>query len=48
VGAVLAEETYEWEEGCRSLGLEVLGRCRLSPVTTDLTEVSADFLTISA
>ncbi len=30
VGAVLAEQTDEWAEGRRYLGLDVLARCRLS------------------
>ena len=34
VGAVLAEQTDEWAEGLRYLGLEVLGRCRLNLTTT--------------
>ncbi|AHD24046.1 transposase Mu (plasmid) [Rhodococcus pyridinivorans SB3094] len=36
IGAVLAEQTDEWAEGRRYLGLEVLGRCRLT-LTTDTT-----------
>lgn len=32
VGAVLAEQSAEWTEGRRYLGLEVLARCRLSLV----------------
>ena len=31
VGAVLAEQTDEWAEGRRYLGLDVLARCRLHP-----------------
>jgi len=38
VGAVLAEQTDEWTEGRRYLGLDVLAKCRLTPVTTDSTE----------
>jgi putative transposase len=34
VGAVLAEQTDEWAEGRRYLGLDILTRCRLTTVTT--------------
>ena len=34
VGAVLAEQTDEWAEGRRYLGLDVLTRCRLTKITT--------------
>ena len=43
VGAVLAEQTDEWAEGRRYLGLDVLARCRLTLVPdTEPEEVTAD------
>ena len=42
VGAVLAEQTEEWAEGRRYLGLEVLARCRLTAVENTGDEVSTD------
>ena len=42
VGAVLAEQTDEWAEGRRYLGLEVLTRCRLIAVEDTGSEVSPD------
>jgi putative transposase len=42
VGAVLAEQTDEWAEGRRYLGLDLLARCRLNPITTTGTEVATD------
>ena len=42
VGAVLAEQTDEWAEGRRYLGLEVLARCRLTLGDDTGSEVSPD------
>jgi putative transposase len=42
VGAVLAEQTDEWAEGRRYLGLDVLARCRLTLVDDTGSEVSPD------
>jgi len=43
VGAILAEQTDEWAEGRRYLGLDVLARCRLTLVPdTEPEEVTAD------
>lgn len=42
VGAVLAEQTDEWAEGRRYLGLEVLHRCRLTTVDDTGNEVNTD------
>ena len=43
VGAVLAEQTDEWAEGRRYLGLDLLARCRAAtdpvPATNDSEEV---------
>ena len=44
VGAVLAEQTDEWAEGRRYLGLDVLTRCRLTIVTDTDTEIGGDSL----
>jgi putative transposase len=44
VGAVLAEQTDEWAEGRRYLGLEVLARCRLNIVPSTEPEIGADAL----
>jgi transposase-like protein len=42
VGAVLAEQTDEWAEGRRYLGLDLLARCRLTTVTDPGREVNTD------
>ncbi|MEU2198617.1 IS256 family transposase [Isoptericola sp. NPDC019482] len=42
VGAVLAEQTDEWAEGRRYLGLDLLNRCRLTTFTEPGTEVNTD------
>ncbi len=42
VGAVLAEQTDEWAEGRRYLGLDVLARCRLNLVPDTGNEVTTD------
>ncbi|MGP9684159.1 IS256 family transposase [Brachybacterium sp. AOP3-A1-3] len=44
VGAVLAEQTDEWAEGRRYLGLDVLARCRLTLTTNPANEVTTDAL----
>jgi putative transposase len=41
VGAVLAEQTDEWAEGRRYLGLDVLARSRVNLVPTTDTEIGA-------
>ena len=44
VGAVLAEQTDEWDQGRRYLGLEVLARCRVNIVPNTEPEIGADAL----
>ena len=41
VGAVLAEQTDEWAEGRRYLGLDVLARCRMNLVPNTEPEIGA-------
>lgn len=42
VGAVLAEQTDEWAEGRRYLGLDILARSRMHPITDTGSEVNTD------
>jgi transposase-like protein len=42
VGGVLAEQTDEWAEGRRYLGLDILARSRMRPVTDTGSEVDTD------
>jgi transposase-like protein len=44
VGTVLAEQTDEWAEGRRYLGLDLLARCRVNVVPTTEPEIGADQL----
>lgn len=44
VGAVLAEQTDEWAEGRRYLGLDLLARCRINLVPETEPEIGADDL----
>ena len=44
VGAVLAEQTDDWAEGRRYLGLEVLARCRVTTVPATEPEIGAEHL----
>ena len=42
MGAVLAEQTNEWAEGRRYLGLDILTRCRLTTIPTTDPKIGAD------
>jgi transposase-like protein len=42
VGAVLAEQTDEWAEGRRYLGLDILAKSRLTFVPDTTSEVTTD------
>ncbi len=48
-GAALAEQHDEWIDGRRYLGLDVLARCRIRPVTgTDTDSTASEEVTIPA
>ncbi len=47
VGAVLAEQTDEWAEGRRYLGLDILAKSRLLP-DADAEEVTDSILELNA
>jgi putative transposase len=44
VGAVLAEQTDEWAEGRRYLGLDLLTRCRVTVIATTQPDIGANDL----
>jgi len=44
VGAVLAEQTDEWAEGRRYLGLDLLARCRMNIVPITEPEIGAEHM----
>ena len=48
VGAVLAEQTDEWAEGRRYLGLDILTRCRLTTLPGTNTEEVTEPLALTA
>ena len=48
VGAVLAEQTDEWAEGRRYLGLDILARCRLGVITNPTANIETHMPALTA
>ena len=48
IGAVLAEQHDDWAEGRRYLGLDFLGRSRITLINTDQTTTEKEDLTPAA
>ncbi|GAA1579035.1 IS256-like element IS1081 family transposase [Dactylosporangium maewongense] len=48
IGAVLAEQTDEWTEGRRYMGLDILTKARLTVITTEGTQPDTDTTQLAA